>query len=419
MLIQNHPTDQFSNSQETCNLFSSAGDATFKVLESTLNDKFGNFTVSGLAALVRATSTCKYAKSIIVDTPIDANIVDISYNVPDDKNLNRQRFVLRALQKSNGEQAGARFRLISENANNDNDNDPFLLAFRDARSNFDRPVTVAIAKPTANGSLLCVELSIRELLLFFGGHSKKSVFAASKSFSMNLAKWEFNIKSENSTISVWGNSSSFVGLVDEDELEDDSLNPIELTAAPDRPGVTPVLTEGKNFEGKICHNMAIDVKFRFHSSKNCSEFSDAVYSLVEPAKVSAFFGCFETFENARVPSYRGSMISNSQRMVPPLRTTTHPRKNRIDRSIVSVENITNGRRAAVSHCDLRIQRLLREESLMDDGQYLPTHPMFAKIQEDLDETNEHLKDRGMPPIRDNRLSIQSPKRARSSQILIH
>ena len=403
LLIQN--VDELGNSQSTCNLFSGSQDATLDVLNSTLLDKFGNFNLAGLATFVRAGSTCKYAKFVnkFVKSPIDATVVDISYQVPGDQNLNSQRFVIHALRNSYGGPAGARFRLKGV-GDSDESEASFLLAFRDCRNDSDRPVTIAIAKQTPNGSLLCVELSLKEMLIFFGGHSKKSIFASAKSPPLGLAKWQFNHFADKTSISVWGNSSSYLGLVDENLLEDDTLNPVMITAAPIMGSEFVMSSDQRSLD--------IDVKFNFYSSHNCAAFSDAKFSLIDPLPVSIFFGCFEKSSNACVPSSHGegAMIPNAIRLVQPLKRSAK-RKSSSETSKITSANIINGRRAAVTRCDLAIQRQILEDSMMKRGRYTPSHPLYARIKEELDSENERRAALRLPPLSDDRLCDSPPERA--------
>jgi hypothetical protein len=419
-------TGQFADAQTNCQFLSMTGDATTSVLSSTMSDKFGNMTLPGLAAFVKASETCKYLRDVgrHVATPIDAKVIDLSYviNVAGEQNLNRQRFVLRALQKDNGLPAGARFRLTSEPVNatptaDEEPTDPFLLAYRDCRSYHDRPVVLAIAKPVVNGHLLCVEISIREMLIFFGGYSKRSAFTASRCPALGLARWQYNPKCTDSAISVWGDSSAYVSLVDEDDLKADSVNPIDITATPKGTNNGFVMSQGRSTRGGVSHSLSLDVKFRFPSS-TCLAFSDAVFTLEQPGLVASFFGCFESAATACIPSYKGAMIAAAQRLERPLRQVS--RKARQDTGKISMANVTTGRRAAVKLCDLTLQRLATEDELMHDGGFLPGHPMYRKIKEELDEMNELLAEQGKPPVSDSRLAElpPSPKRVRRTYLTI-
>lgn len=414
-------TGEFAQAQTNCPLVTMAGDAAGSVLASTFSDSFNNLTIPGLAAFVRTVGTCKYIRELgrHVSTPIDAKVIDISYsvNMEDDQNLNRQRFVLRALQKENGVPAGARFRLASDASAEERIDDPFLLAYRDVRSYYDRPLVLAIAKPMPNNNLLCIELSIREMLIFFGGHSKKSAFTADRCPSLGLSKWQYNPKCVDTTISVWGDSSSYVALVDEDDLEADSINPIDITAdLPDHVESNGfVMEQGRTTRGAVSHHLSLDIKFHLPTS-TCRVFSDAVFAVKHPAHVAALFGCFETSATACIPSHKGAMIAAAQRLERP--RPTH-RRVREDTGKISWANVTNGRRSAVKRCDLTLQRLAKEEELMDDGQYLPGHPLYAKIKEELDEMNELLAEQGKPPVSDPRLAQPpSPKRVRRTYLTI-
>jgi len=420
-------TGQFADAQTNCQLLSMTGDATISVLSSTMSDKFGNMSIPGLAAFVKASETCKYLRDVgrHVATPIDAKVIDLSYVMSaGDQNLNRQRFVLRALQKDNGLPAGARFRLTSEPVNatptaDETPNDPFLLAYRDCRGYHDRPLVLAIAKPTVNGHLLCVEISIREMLIFFGGYSKRSAFTASRCPALGLGGWEFNPKCADSAISVWGDSSAYVSLVDEEDLNADSVNPIGVTATPKGTNNGIVMSQGRSTRGGISHLLSLDVKFRFPSSSTCLAFSDAVFTLDQPGNVAALFGCFESAATACIPSYKGAMIAAAQRLERPLRQVS--RKARQDTGKVSMANVTSGRRAAVKLCDLTLQRLATEDDLMFDGAYLPGHPMYNKIKDELDEMNELLAEQGKPPVSDSRLAeppSPSHKRVRRTYLTI-
>lgn len=415
-------TGQFADAQTNCQLLSMTGDATTSVLSSTMSDKFGNMNIPGLAAFVKASETCKYLRDVgrHVTTPIDAKVIDLSYVIAaGDQNLNRQRFVLRALQKDNGLPAGARFRLISEpvNATTEEDpNDPFLLAYRDCRSYHDRPLVLAIAKPTVNGHLLCVEISIREMLIFFGGNSKRSAFTANRCPALGLAKWQFNPKCADSAISVWGDSAAYVSLVDEEDLNADSVNPINITATPKGTNNGFVMSKGRSTRGGVSHILSLEVKFSFPCS-TCLAFSDAVFTLDQPVLVAALFGCFESAATACIPSYKGAMIAAAQRLERPPRHVSRPARQ--DTGKISTSNITSGRRAAVKLCDLTLQRLANEDDLMFDGGYLPGHPMYNKIQQELDEMNELLAEQGKPPVSDSRLAEPPPpKRVRRTYLTI-
>ena len=414
-------TGEFAQAQANCRLVTMAGDAAASVLGSTFSDNFDNLTIPGLATIVHAVGTCKYIRELgrHVTTPIDAKVIDVSYavNMEGDQNLNRQRFLLRALHKENGVPAGARFRLTSDASQEERSDDPFLLAYRDVRSYYNRPLVLAIAKPLQNGHLLCLELSIREMLIFFGGHSKKSAFTADRCPSLGLSKWQHNPKCTDATISVWGDSSSYVSLVDEDDLETDSSNPIGIAAEiPDHvDGNGIVMSQGRTTRGVVSHHLSLTVKFSFPTS-TCRVFSGAVLELKHPAHVATLFGCFETPATACIPSYKGAMIAAAQRLERPRPT---PRRALEDTGKISMANVTNGRRSAVKLCDLTIQRLAKEEALMDDGQYLPGHPMYEKIKDELDEINELLAEQGKLPISDPRLAQPSwPKRARRTYLTI-
>jgi hypothetical protein len=420
-------TGQYAAAQTNCHIVSIAGDLTTSVLSSTLSDKFGNFTFPGLAAFVNSVQTCHYMRDVgrQVNTPIDANLIDITYaNVPNDRNLNSQRFLIRALQRADGTPAGARYRLASTDADegaNEQATDPFLLAYRDARDYYERPFKFAIAKPLPNGSLLCVELSLRDSLLYFGGHSKHSMFTAERCPRYGLSAGQYNSKGAETTISVWGDDSGYVTLFDESELEADSVNPIGVIAT--RPEVQDgeehpafVMTRGYTTRGNVSHRLDLNVTFKFPES-TCLELSEKEFKVCDPAYLAALFGCHETADVACVPGRTDFMISANERLERP-RSSTVRRTRRADTAVISMDNVVSGRRAAVKQCDLTLRRIAAEDSLMHDGQYLPGHPMYEKLKEELDEINDGLVAEGKPPLIDPRIAQPpSPKRQRRSVVI--
>jgi hypothetical protein len=397
-----------------------AGDMTAKVMTSTTSDKYGNFTIPGLSAFVNFARTCNYTRDLgrYVSTPIDANVTDITYaNIPNDDNLNRQRFLMRALLL-NGRPAGARYKLTT--IHEEQPTDPFMLVYRDTSRDHDRPVVIAIAKPLENGNLLCAELSLREMLMYFGGHSKHSVFTAERCPRLGLGVGMFNSRAATTTISVWGDDQNFVTLVDEDQLEADSINPLEIKAMqPDdgfRSGL--VMLKGFSWSTKESHFLDLNISLTFPES-TCSEFSAKKLKVYNPASLAALFGCHEKGDVACIPGKRDAMIAASDRLVRPLPPAAEARHSRNDMSVVSSSNIVNGRRSAVKQCDLRLQRHAQDDALMDDGQYLPGHPEYEKIEEEMAEVNYQRELDGKPPLADHRLGkVPSPKRQKKIAVLV-
>ena len=435
-------TGQYAAAQRECQFLSMTGDVTVSVMNTSISDKYGHLTLGGIAAFIRTAKTCKYTRDISrqVSTPIDAKVIDISYvNVPGDTNLNKQRFVVRALQKADGRSAGARFRLVgADDEESDDDTQPFLLAYRDVRGYYDRPITLAIAKPMGGGgnNLLCVELSIREMLVFFGGHSKKSAFVSKRCPSLGLSAWQYNPNCIDSKVSVWGDSTAYVALVDEDELKADSVNQMKVSARPLNPTEPPglVMFQARSANGggddHVTHVLDLKVVFTFPPSASSFDFGDAVFSVYQPAHVAAFFGCFDNTDVAVVPSssHGGAMIAASQRLERPPPPPPPPQQQRVrrvsrkryDPSNINQSNVVTGRRQAVFACDLAIQRQACEDALMHDGGYLPGHPLYSQIKEELDELNEVLAEQGKPPVTDPRLAdlAESRKRGREQYIEI-
>jgi len=421
-------TGAFALAQLNCGLVNIAGDLTSYILSSLISDQFKNLTLPGICALVQAARSCKYLRDISreVKTPIDAAIIerDSAASVEGDENLNRQRFTLHALQKPGGTPAGVRYRLIStemvernggEYPELERADDPFLLVYRDASNYYDRPVTMAIAKPQPNGSLLCIEISIREMLIFFGGHSKKSVFNATQAVVGRsvIDKWVYNHPKSSTSISVWGTTESKVALVAEAELQADSINPVQFSGTPacadgDLHGFR-ILEQGRLLSGKVAHRFNGNVTFSFPQS-TCSAFAPENHMSIDyPSHLASLLGCHELPAVAVMPTAKGPMVSKSNMWL------RDRRKRSQDTGCVSKDNIMPvGRRAAVQAADIELQRAANDESLMDDGQYLPGHPEYDRIKAEVDEINERLEEEGKDfRYKDSRIKLQSPKRART------
>ena len=423
----------FALTQLNCSLVNIAGDTTAFILSSLTADKYQNLTLPGICALVQVARSCKYLRDISRDvkTPIDAAIIerDDAASVEGDQNLNRQRFTLHALQKTGGMPAGVRYRLISTEMIERNGgnpelkraDDPFILVYRDARNYYDRPVTMAIAKPQPNGSLLCIEISIREMLVFFGGHSNKSVFNATKAVIGRsvIDKWVYNRYHKcNTSISVWGSAASKVALVSEDELQADSINPVQIKVTPtcddDDLHRFRIIEQGHLLSGKVAHRFNGTVTFTFPNSTCCAFAPENQLSIDYTSHLISLLGCHELPSAAVMPTAKGPMISRSSQWLNARRT-----KRREDAGSVSKDNIMPvGRRAAVQAADLELQRAANEESLMEDGQYLPGHPAFERIKSEVDEINERLEEEGKDfRYTDPRIKLPSPKRARVRSVL--
>ena len=376
--------------QANCQLVNIAGDLVSCILTAMLADKFQNLTLPGVCALVQASRSCHLLRQLCceVKTPIDAAVVESEYNsIEGDQNFNRQRFLLHALQKVGGRPAGLRMRLISEVQDGEipeeDPADPFLLVYRDARLDYDRPVVLAIAKPQPSGSLLCIELSIRELLLLFSGHSKHAVFNAVPAMigRKMVDKWTFQPKNDMK-VSVWGTTDGKLALVGEDKLFADSLNPVAVSVTPACDD-DKILTKGTSLSGKVVHRFEGTVVFSFPES-TCSAFSTPM-ALDYPAHLISLLGCHEPVAAAVMPTSTGSMIAKSNAWL------RERRKRSYDAGGLSVENVlAPGRRAAVRQADLELQRSAAEEELMEDGKYLPGHPMYDEIKAEVDEINERL-----------------------------
>ena len=416
----------FALAQHTCGLVNIAGDLTSYILSSLIADKFKNLTLPGISALVQAARTCKYLRNVSreVKTPIDAAIIerDNVASTEGDQNLNRQRFTLHALQKPGGMPAGARYRLVSAEMVQRNNgehpvselaDDPFLLVYRDARNDYNRPVTMAIAKPQPNGSLLCIGISIREMLVFFGGHSTKSVFNATQVVVGRsvIDKWVYNYPKSSTSISVWGTDESKVALVSQEELLADSLNPIKIDVTPacDDDGFQ-ILEEGRIASGDVVHRFNGVVTFSFPASTCAAFSSENQMSIDYPSHLASILGCHELPAVAVMPTAKGQMVAKSNMWL------RDRRKRSQDTGGISTDNIQPvGRRAAVQAADLELQRAANEESLMEDGQFLPGHPEFDRIRAEVDEINERLEEEGKgfryvdPRIKE----VPSPKRVRT------
>jgi len=423
-------TGEFARAQSDCKLICISGDLTSAIMQSTITDRFKNLTIPGLAAFVQSARCCKYMRDLSseVTTPIDASIIERDdSSVLFDQNLNRQRFTLRALQQPGGGPAGARFRLISSDMVECNNgvapnvelpSDPFLLVYRNVQNKFNRPVVMAIAKPQENGSLLCIGISTLEMLRFLGGHSKQSVFNATRVpiGKKILPEWHFNPAARETNISVWGSDDSEVALVDKKALEDDSLNPIKIVVTPliepTGTSTVPLIVDCETPVGVVQPMFAGCVSFEFPAS-TCSEFSRYnPMALDSPEGVASILGWHESPHVAAVWTSSGPMIPNADRLV-----WNRPRRTRSEdlRSMVSIANIQPlGRRASVQRADIAIQRMAVEESLMSDGQYLPGHPKYAEILAEVDEMNERLEDDGEQyRIIDLRIKTQSKARVRT------
>lgn len=393
----------FASAQSDCNLVSVAGDLTASIMKSLCVDVFLNFTLPGLASFIQSSRTCKYLRDLsrFITTPIDAAIIERDENsVPGDENLNRQRSFLYALHTSDGRPAGLRYRLVSADMLTLNDgvypevekvDDPFLLVYRDVRQDFDRPVVMAIAKPQPNGSLLCLEISLVEMLHFLGGHSKKSVFNARPVLvgSTVTPKWQYAQNNDQAKISVWGNSESMIGLVDKATLEEDSMNPITIEALDPN---TTILAQGYTPNGKLVHIFNGCLWFRFPSS-TCFEFDPSNNMAIDnPAHVMALLGCHEEPDVAAIRTPKGPMIANTERLV--LNRPCRARDENLNTEISPLNIQPAGRRAAVQRADIAVQRNAVDDELTFDGQFLPGHPEYDRIKAEVDEINERLEAEG-------------------------
>jgi len=393
----------FAIAQSGCNLvnffYNGAGcDLTAMIMQSVCCDVFLNFTLPGLASFIQSSRSCKYLRYIssFVTTPIDAAIIERDENsCAGDENLNRQRSLLHALTTSDGRPAGARYRLISADMLELNDgvypevekaDDPFLLAWRDTRKDFDRPVVLSIAKPQPNGSLLCIELSIREMLHFMGGHSKLSVFNARPVLVGRTVtpKWQYASTNDKADISVWGKSDSMIGLVDKATLKADSMNPISIEAQNIDDSNGAVISAGYTPAGDLVDIFMGCIWFRFPSS-TCSEFESSNNMAIDsPAHVMALLGCHEEPDVAAIRTPKGPMIANTERA-----------RGQSFNSEISPLNIQPaGRRAAVQRADIAVQRNAVDEELTLDGQFIPGHPEYDRIKAEVDEINERLEAEG-------------------------
>jgi hypothetical protein len=412
-------TGAYADAQTTCPLVRIAGDLTECIMTRMLANKFGSFTLPGLCSIVQAQRTCKYIRDVWrnVSTPIDAAIVDRhdAVSTQGDSNLNRQRFILYALQRPDGHPAGIRFRLVSDDmvARNqgvvpeERADDPFLVVYRDVRQYYDRPVVMAMAKPQDDGSLVCIELSLREMLLFMGGHSKKSVFNAVPAVVRGVVRDRglFQYANRDTEISVWGSTEAKLGLVPDSELYEDSLNPISMSVQlvnevepVDAEGAR-LLSRGQTLAGARSHRFNGVVTFSFpESTSTAFRHADAFHLALDAkgkenvATFAILLGCDDDPSVAAMPTSKGPMIANSMRWNPERRN----RRGRNDDSgHVSIDNILPAsRRVAVQCADLKIQCLAADDNLMRDGQYLPGHPEYERIRAELDELNARNREQG-------------------------
>ena len=226
-----------------------------------------------------------------------------------------------------------------------------------------------------------------------------------------IDKWMYNHAKSSTSISVWGTTESKVALVSEDELHADSINPVQITVTPacdddDRDDFR-IVEQGYTTSGYTIHRFNGEVTFSFPAS-TCSAFAqNNTLSIDHPSLLASLLGCFELPSVAVMPTAKGPMISISNQWV------CDRRKRSQDKGRVSVDNILPvGRRAAVQAADLALQRAANEDSLMENGQYLPGHPEFDRIQSEVDEINERLVEEGKAfRYVDPRIKVPSPKRA--------
>ena len=417
-------TGEYADAQTDCPIVSMTGDAAINVLASVMHDKFNNFTLAGLASLVHAAAACKYMREICrrVSTPIDAAVIDETYDLkdvesPPDLNLNRQRFLLRALRRQDGTPAGKRFRLARERQwdhhhDGEHAGDAFLLVYRDARKFYDRPVVFAIAQPLLGGRLLCAALSLTEAVCYFGGHSRHSVFAAQAMPDVGLAAGEFNRQAANETLSVWGDDDGTVQLYDEEALLADSMNPLKISARQRDGEDDQVMFCGRTLRGDTVHELKIEVQFKVPFT-TCTAFSNACFTLADdPSSIAALFGCHEA---PHVACFRGSKGDAMVAAATAEKKKKKPRSKPVDNGAISVSNIVHGRRAAVKRSDIAIQRHAMDEEHTLDGQILPGHPCYVALKADLDTINAQREREGKEPLVDMRLAVPSPpKRPRTA-----
>ena len=384
----------YAEAQRASKLVQVAGDSTRCVLTKATSDAHGFVTIPALAALAQSTRTCKYMRHLSseVETPLDAHIIDkaiVSMDIGD-QNLNAQRFVLRALKRRNGTLAGARFAL-AVNAVRDDFNS-FLLVYRDCTTDFSRPITVALAKlmPPAMCDLLCIELSIRELLVMLGGHSKLSPFNATAGIPPKLPRYMPTRMTTVAKITVWGDDEADAANMDKDALVEDSINPVEFKWE---------YVAGQN--GASDENPVPVVTLTTPPS-TCGVLAETTFHIVNVDTVAAFFGANDSQEVACVPTGKDPMVPKCQQWQRPA-SKKHKARNE-DAAKIDPANICTGRRAAVFASDLRIRRHAADEAFMHDGQYLPGHPLYDVLQEELDAINFDRAEAGLPALTDERLA---------------
>ena len=389
----------YAEAQRASKLVQVAGDATRYVLTKTMSDAHGFVTIPALAALAQSTQTCKYMRHLSrdVETPLDAHIIDkaiVSMDIGD-QNLNAQRFVLRALKRRNGTLAGARFAL-AVNAGQD-DLNSFLLVYRDCTTDFSRPITVALAKlmPPAMCDLLCIELSIRELLVMLGGHSKLSPFNATAGIPPKLPSYTPTRMTTVAKITVWGDDEADAANMDKDALVDDSINPVEFKweYVAGQNGASDEDGEEEN---------TVPVVTLTTPPSTCGVLAETTFHIVNVDTVAAFFGANDSQAVACVPTGKGPMVPKCQQWQRPA-PKKHKARNE-DAAKIDPANICTGRRAGVFASDLKIRRQAADEAFMRDGQFLPGHPMYDVLQEELDAINFDRALAGLDELTDERLA---------------
>jgi hypothetical protein len=445
----------YAEAQAGCPLVEIAGELVQHIMTKIISDQHGNCTAPGVAAFAQVTKTCKYFRYLGRDvrTPYDAAIIekDTTASFEGDANLNRQRYTLNALRRADGKPAGMRLSLYASVESpvpvaDDFSDEPFLLVYRDCSQYFNRKLHVAIARPVkGTPSLVCVDLSLKLLLGRFGGHSKHSVFRAVSPLPETIPPFSelpstYGVPYE---IEVWGDDDAFVALHDETALVDDSLNPLFFSCKRIHIGnaytqmlsynfMTPHQYEtrqGCELDGVVvAKNSLGHHMYRFSGTitiqvapNTCALFSGATYKVKAPSLLCILFGAFESPHVACIPTVAGPMIPAADQFVctlptaptavrsvhspAPLGPSNKKKKKSPDTGKVDKSNIMPlGRRSAVIASDRRIQRQMVEESLMRDGQYLPGHPMWSTINNELEELNEARAEAGLGPLTDPRIA---------------